>query len=74
MIGDVKIDHENLLTLEDFNRIYMCIKKHVEPRLKSSLDHLKKHRRRALANIDLEKYRAIVLEMSEIEGEIYDKV
>lgn len=57
-IGAVALDEEDrLLSFDDFCRVYMCIQKHVEPRLKASLDHLKKGRRRALANIDLETYR-----------------
>ena len=63
-IGAVSLDEQYLLSFEDFCRIYMLIKKHVEPRLKASLDHLKKGRRRALANIDLETYRQMVIEMN----------
>jgi len=40
----------------------------------ASLEHLKKGRRRALANIDLEKYRQIVLEMVKIDEEMHESV
>jgi len=40
----------------------------------ASLEHLKKGRRRALANIDLEKYRQIVLEMVKIDEEVHESV
>ena len=52
----------------------MLIKKHVEPRLKINLDHLKRERRKKLMQTELEAYRAIVIEMSNIEGQVYNEV
>ena len=50
IIGEVGLEEEDhLLSLDNFCRVYMLIKKHVEPRLKHRLDSMKRERRRKLA-------------------------
>jgi len=62
------------LSLQDFCKVFILIERHVKPKLKNNLDSLKRNRRKALGEIDLESYRNIVLEMSSIENTIRDEL
>lgn len=53
VIGSINLDHFGNLSFSDFCRLYTLIKKHVQPRLQTSLANYKKERRAALENCEL---------------------
>ena len=63
MLGEINLNHENLICFSDFCRISNVINKHVKPRLRRALTPLLKARRAALDNGNMSLYRDIIFEM-----------
>lgn len=63
-------EEDDLTIVDDFVKVDELISSHVEQRVESNLDKIR--RRQELVNLDLESYRNIVMHMEKKKEQIYD--
>lgn len=64
----------DVLSFEDFCRLFQLIKRHTEPRVIEELKQIKALRRKALSELNMEEYRHLVQETLEKEEDVHNEV